>query len=113
MNKREFMQIIDKYYFNYDLKEIKVTIWSGYFSSCNYLDSWLRVDCYNENGDFIQEIDDYLVDLYANIEGIENVDNSTLEERQRLMKDQQKLTTKLRKWLESYDIIVRKCHANV
>ena len=113
MNKRQFLQLIDKYYFNYDLKEIKVTIWSGYSSSCNYLGSWLSVECYNENGDFIQEIDDYLVDLYANIEGIENIDNSTLEERQRLMKDQQKLTTKLRKWLESYDIIVRKCHANV
>ena len=113
MNKREFLQLIDKYYFNYDLREIRVTIWTGYSSSCNYLNSWLIVDCYNEDGDFIQEIDDYLVDLYANIEGIENVDNSTLEERQRLMKDQQKLTTKLRKWLESYDIIVRKCHANV
>ena len=113
MNKRQFLQLIDKYYFNYDLKEIKVTIWSGYSSSCNYLDSWLSVECYNENGDFIQEIDDYLVDLYANIEGIENVDNSTLEERQRLMKDQQKLTAKLRKWIEGYDIIVKKCHANV
>ena len=113
MNKRQFLQLIDKYYFNYDLKEIKVTIWSGYSSSCNYLDSWLSVECYNENGDFIQEIDDYLVDLYANIEGIENVDNSTLEERQRLMKDQQKLTTKIRKWIKGYDITVKKCHANV
>ena len=29
MNKREFMQIIDKYYFNYDLREIRITIWTG------------------------------------------------------------------------------------
>ena len=113
MNKREFIKLIDKYYFNYDLKEIKVTIWTGYSSNYKYLDSWISVDCYNEDGDFISEINDYLVDLYANIEGIENIDNSTLEERQRLMKDQQKLITKIRKWLESYDIIVKKCHANV
>ena len=49
MNKRQFLQLIDKYYFNYDLREIRVTIWTGYSSSCNYLDSWLTVDCYNEN----------------------------------------------------------------
>ena len=97
MNKRQFLQLIDKYYFNYDLREIRVTIWTGYSSSYNYLDSWLTVDCYNENGDFIQEISDYLIDLYSNIEGIENIDNSTLEERQRLMKDQQKIVTKIRK----------------
>ena len=113
MNKRQFLQLIDKYYFNCDLREIRVTIWTGYSSSYNYLDSWLTVDCYNENGDFIQEISDYLVDLYSNIEGIENIENSTLEERQRLMKDQQKIVTKIRKWAENYDIAVKKCHANV
>lgn len=113
MNKREFIKLVDKYYFDYDLREIRVTIWTGYSSSCNYLDSWLSVDCYNKNGDFIQEIDDYLIDLYTNIEGIENIDNSTLEERQRLMKDQQKIVTKIRKWIENYDILVKKCHANV
>ena len=113
MNKREFMQIIDKYYFNYDLREIRITIWIGQSSSFEYCDSWISVDCYNEDGDFIQEIDDYLIDLYCNIPSVENVDNSTLEERQRLMKEQQKLTTKIRKWVENYDIIVKKSHSNV
>lgn len=113
MNKRQFLQLIDKYYFNHDLREIRVTIWAGYSSSCKYLDSWLSVDCYNKNGDFIQEVDDHLIDLYTNIEGIENIDNSTLEEKQRLIKDQQKLIIKLRKWAENYDIVIKKCHANV
>lgn len=113
MNKREFIKLIDKYYFNYDLREIKVTIWTGQSSSFEFLDSWISVDCYNEDGDFIQEIDDYLKDLYCDIPSIENVDNSTLEDRKKLMAEQQKLTTKIRKWVENYDIVVKKTHANV
>ena len=113
MNKREFIKLIDKYYFNYDLREIRVTIWTGQSSNWKYCDSWISIDCYNEDGDFISEIDDYLRDLYCDIPTLENVDNSTLEERKKLMNDQQKLTTKIRKWLENYDIIVKKCHTNV
>ena len=113
MNKREFIKLIDKYYFNYDLREIRVTIWTGYSSSFKYCDSWISIDCYNENSDFISEIDDYLRDLYCDIPSLENVDNSTLEDRKALMNDQQKLTTKIRRWIENYDITVKKCHANV
>ena len=113
MNKREFMQIIDKYYFNYDLREIRVTIWTGQSSDWKYFDSWISVDCYNKDGDFISEIDDYLRDLYYDIPALENVDNSTLEERQSLIKDQQKLTTKIRNWVKGYDIVVKKCNSNV
>ena len=113
MNKREFMQIIDKYYFNYDLKEIRICIWTGQSSNFEYNDSWISIDCYTEDGDFIQEIDDYLIDLYCDIPSVKNVDKSTLEERQELMKEQQKLTTKIRKWVENYDITVKKCHTNV
>ena len=87
MNKRQFLQLIDKYYFNYDLREIRVTIWTGQSSVWKYFDSWISVDCYNKDGDFISEIDDYLRDLYCDIPALENVDNSTLEERQSLMKD--------------------------
>ena len=113
MNKREFLRLIDKYYFNYDLREIKVTIWTGQSSSFKYCDSWISMDCYNEDGDFISEIDDYMKDLYCDIPSIENIDNSTLEERQALMKEQQKLTTKIRAWVKGYDIVVKKCHSNV
>lgn len=113
MNKREFLRLIDKYYFNYDLRQIKVTIWTGQGSSFKYFDSWISVDCYNEDGDFISEIDDYMRDLYCDIPALENVDNSTLEERQALMKEQQKLTTKIRNWIKGYDIVVKKCNSNV
>lgn len=113
MKKREFLALIDKYYFNYDLREIRVTIWTGQSSSFEYFDSWISIDCYTKDGDFIQEIDDYLKDLYCDIQSIENVDNSTIEERQALMKEQQKLTTKIRNWVKGYDIVVKKCHSNV
>lgn len=113
MKKREFLALIDKYYFNYDLREIRVTIWTGQSSSFEYFDSWISVDCYTKDGDFIQEVDDYMKDLYCDILSIENVDNSTLEERQALMKEQQKLTTKIRNWVKGYDIVVKKCHSNV
>ena len=113
MKKNEFLQLIDRYYFNYDLREIKVTIWIGQCSSFKFFDSWISVDCYNKDGDFISEIDDYMRDLYCDIPDIENVDNSTPEERQRLMKEQQKLATKIRTWIKGYDIVVKKCNSNV
>ena len=113
MNKREFITLVDKYYCKYDLKEIRVSIWTGQSSSFEYCDSWISIDCYNKDGDFIQEIDDYLKDIYCDIPDIKNVDKSTLEERQNLMKEQQKMVTKIRKWVKNYDITVKKCHANV
>ena len=113
MNKRQFLQLIDRYYFNYDLREIRVTIWTGQSSSFKFFDSWISIDCYTEDNDFIQEIDDYIVDMYSNIPEIRNIDKATEEEKKELKRQQQKLYLKIKKWIEGYNIIVKKVESNV
>ena len=113
MNKRQFLQLIDKYYFNHDLREIRITIWTGQCSSFKFFDSWISIDCYTKNGDFIQEIDDYIVDMYSNIPEIRNIDKATEEEKKELKRQQQKLCLKIKKWIQGYNIEVNKTESNV
>ena len=94
MNELKFIKVINNFYFNHDLREINICIWTGY----------------NSTGNLLQKANDYLIDLYRDIPDVENVHENSIDE---LIEEQQNLYLKIKKWLEGYNIIIKKTESSI